>query len=150
MKQNKRTSKGSNEKIHTFEVGDIVKIVSNHKPFSRSYITNKYPHSKQKENLGLLCFVEHSLPDRYSLYALEQPVKPCPEKCNHDLCKGIDELGNPINCQWYYGDILGSCLEYVRKITTEELENYKHFIYSDDLEYVLCRIKQQKIEEAQL
>ena len=95
--------------------------------------------------MGLLCFVERSIGDRYSLYALEQPVKPCPEKCNHDLCKVY-----PFHPQWYYGDILGSCLEYVRKITTEELENYKHFIYSDDLEYVLCRIKQQKIEEKQL
>ena len=150
MKTNKRTSKGSNDKIPTFAVGDIVKIVPNHKPYSRG-ITRKYPHSKQKENIGLVCFIEQVVGnDRYSLYALEQPVKPCPEKCNHDLCKGIDELGNPINCQWYYGDILGSCLEYVRKITTEELENYKHFIYSDDLECVLCRIKQQKIEEEQL
>ena len=130
MEQNQRTSKGSDEKIHTFEVGDIVKIVSNHKPFSRG-LTMKYPHGK--ERLDHICFIEQVLGDRYSLYALEKPIK---IKYSND--------------SWYVGDILGSCLEYVRKITTEELENYKHFIYSDDLEKILCRIKQQEIEEEQL
>jgi len=123
-----RTSKGSNEKIHTFEVGDIVKIVPNHRPFSIRDLTMKYPHGK--ERLDHICFIEQVLGDRYSLYALEKPIK-------------IKYSNN----SWYVGDILGSCLKYVRKITTKELENYKHFIYSDDLEKILCRIKQQEIED---
>ena len=123
IRQNK-TGKGSNEKNHIFEIGDIVKIVPNHRPFSIRDLTMKYPHGK--ERLDHICFIEQVLGDRYSLYALEKPH------------------------WWYVGDILGSCLEYVRKITTEELENYKHFIYSDDLEKILCRIKQQEIEEEQL
>ena len=154
MKQNKRTSKGSNDKIPTFAVGDIVKIVPNHKPYSRG-ITRKYPHSKQKENIGLVCFVEQVVGnDRYSLYALEQPVKPCPEKCNHDLCKGIDELGNSINCEWYYGDTLESCLEpcsikcedcndLINKMPINAIKEYKHFIYPEDVGNMLLRIKEQ-------
>ena len=147
MKRNQSSSKGSVEKIPTFEVGDIVRIVPNHKPSSRSYITRKYPHSKQKENIGLICFVEQVIGDRYSLYALEQPVRPCPEKCNHDLCKGIDELGNKINCQWYYGDTLGSCLEHYEIIgktmhlSEDDIKNYKHFIYPDDMDRMINRIK---------
>lgn len=141
MEQNQRTSKGSNEKIHTFEVGDIVKIVSNHKPFSRN-ITKKYPHGK--ELINQVCFVEQVLGDRYSLYALEKPSKTL-----IDVKPTLKNLPK-YRQSWYIGDILESCLEYVRKITTEELENYKHFIYSDDLEKILCRIKQQEIEEEQL
>ena len=59
MKRPNKTGKGSNakqvrvkaraEKSHTFEVGDIVKNVSNHKPFSRN-ITRKYPHGKELIN----------------------------------------------------------------------------------------------------
>ena len=154
MKTNKRTSKGSNDKIPIFAVGDIVKIVPNHKPYSRG-ITRKYPHSKQKENTGLVCFVEQSLGDRYSLYALEKPVKPCPEKCNHDLCKGIDPLGNYINCQWYYGDTLESCLEpcsikcedcndLINKMPFNSIKEYKHFIYPEDMNKMLLRIKEQE------
>jgi len=154
IRQNK-TGKGSNEKNHIFEVGDIVKIVPNHKPYSRG-ITRKYPHSKQKENIGLVCFVERSLGDRYSLYALEQPVKPCPEKCNHDLCKGIDELGNSINCQWYYGDILESCLEpcsikcedcndLINKMPLEAIKEYKHFIYETDTNKILSEMREQQL-----
>ena len=91
-----------------------------------------------------MCFVEQVVGnDRYSLYALEQPVKPCPEKCNHDLCKGIDELGYSINCEWYYGDTLESCLEpcsikcedcndLINKMPLEAIRQYKHFIYPDD------------------
>ena len=151
------SSKGSVEKIPTFEVGDIVRIVPNHKPFSRSYITRKYPHSKQKENIGLVCFVEQVIGDRYSLYALEQPVRPCPEKCNHDLCKGIDELGNHINCQWYYGDILGSCLEHILNefvqdkilhLSEDSVRNYKHFIYPDDMDRMINRMKSNEVVKA--
>ena len=55
-----KTGKGSNEKNHIFEVGDIVKIVPNHRPFTRS--TMKYPHGK--ELINQVCFVEQCLQEQ--------------------------------------------------------------------------------------
>ena len=137
IRQNK-TGKGSNEKNHIFEVGDIVKIVPNHRPFTVS--TMKYPHGK--ELINQVCFVEEILGDRYSLYALEKPAKP------------RLRLDKPY---WYIGDILGSCLEphsvkcsdcdtYFNKMALEAIREYKHFIYETDMEEILCRMKQQEIE----
>ena len=60
MKQNKRTSKGSNDKIPIFAVGDIVKIVPNHKPYTNG-ITRKYPHGK--ELINHICFIEEVIGD---------------------------------------------------------------------------------------
>jgi len=140
MKQNKRTSKGSNDKIPTFAVGDIVKIVPNHKPYSRG-LTMKYPHSKQKENIDLVCFVEQVVcNDRYSLYALEKPMK----RTNFHSDKP----------EWYVGDLLESCLEpcsikcedcndLINKMPINSIKEYKHFIYPEDVGNMLLRIKEQ-------
>ena len=153
-----KTGKGSNEKNHIFEVGDIVKIVPNHRPFTRS--TMKYPHGK--ELINQVCFVEQLLGDRYSLYALEKPAK---------------SRYKELNEKWYLGDILGSCLEphtvkfnkdeetgkfieiihsaedsgdqgflMSNKMALEAIREYKHFIYKTDMEEILCRMKQQEIE----
>ena len=133
-----KTGKGSNEKNHIFEVGDIVKIVPNHRPFTVS--TMKYPHGK--ELINQVCFVEQLLGDRYSLYALEKPAK---------------SRYKELNEKWYLGDILGSCLEpysikcndcdtYFNKMALEAIREYKHFIYETDMEEILCRMKQQEIE----
>jgi len=142
MKQNKRTSKGSNDKIPIFAVGDIVRIVPNHKPYSRG-LTMKYPHSKQKENIDLVCFVEQVVcNDRYSLYALEKPMKPS-KLFKHD------------KPQWYVGDLLESCLEpysikcedcndLINKMPLEAIRQYKHFIYPDDKKIILSIIENQE------
>ena len=135
MKTNKRTSKGSNDKIPTFAVGDIVKIVPNHKPFTRD-LTMKYPHGK--ELINHVCFVEQVIGDRYSLYALEKTVKR----------KWSDE-------SWYVGDLLESCLEpysikcedcndLINKIPFNAIEEYKHFLYPEDMNKMLLRIKEQE------
>ena len=136
-----KTGKGSNEKNHIFEVGDIVKIVPNHKPYSRG-LTMKYPHSKQKENIDLVCFVEQVVcNDRYSLYALEKPMKPG-KIFKHD------------KPQWYVGDLLESCLEpcsikcedcndLINKMPINAIKEYKHFIYPEDVGNMLLRIKEQ-------
>ena len=118
-----------------FSVGDIVKIVPNHKPFSRG-LTMKYPHGK--ELIDHVCFVEQVLGDRYSLYALEKPVKR----------KWLDE-------SWYVGDLLESCLEphsikcedcndLINKMPFNAIGEYKHFIYPEDLNKILLRIKEQE------
>jgi hypothetical protein len=135
MKTNKRTSKGSNDKIPTFAVGDIVKIVPNHKPFTRD-LTMKYPHGK--ELINHVCFVEQVIGDRYSLYALEKTVKR----------KWSDE-------SWYVGDLLESCLEpcsikcedcndLINKMPFNAIEEYKHFLYPEDMNKMLLRIKEQE------
>jgi hypothetical protein len=135
MKTNKRTSKGSNDKIPIFEVGDIVKIVPNHKPFTRD-LTMKYPHGK--ELINHVCFVEQVIGDRYSLYALEKTVKR----------KWSDE-------SWYVGDLLESCLEpcsikcedcndLINKMPFNAIEEYKHFLYPEDMNKMLLRIKEQE------
>ena len=134
MKQNKRTSKGSNDKIPIFAVGDIVKIVPNHKPFTRN-LSIKYPHGK--ELIDHVCFVEQVIIDRYSLYALEKPVKR----------KWSDK-------SWYVGDLLESCLEpcsikcedcndLINKMPINAIKEYKHFIYPEDVGNMLLRIKEQ-------
>ena len=134
MKQNKRTSKGSNDKIPTFAVGDIVKIVPNHKPFTR-HLSIKYPHGK--ELIDHVCFVEQVIGDRYSLYALEKTVKR----------KWSDK-------SWYVGDLLESCLEpcsikcedcndLINKMPINAIKEYKHFIYPEDVGNMLLRIKEQ-------
>ena len=135
MKTNKRTSKGSNDKIPTFAVGDIVKIVPNHKPFTRD-LTMKYPHGK--ELINHVCFVEQVIGDRYSLYALEKTVKR----------KWSDE-------SWYVGDLLESCLEpcsikcedcndLINKMPFNAIGEYKHFLYPEDMNKMLLRIKEQE------
>ena len=135
MKTNKRTSKGSNDKIPTFAVGDIVKIVPNHKPFTRN-LSIKYPHGK--ELINHVCFVEQVIGDRYSLYALEKTVKR----------KWSDE-------SWYVGDLLESCLEpcsikcedcndLINKMPFNAIEEYKHFLYPEDMNKMLLRIKEQE------
>jgi len=117
-----------------FSVGDIVKIVPNHKPFSRG-LTMKYPHGK--ELINHVCFVEQVLGDRYSLYAIEKPVKR----------KWSDE-------SWYIGDLLESCLEphsikcedcndLINKMPFNAIEEYKHFIYPEDIGNIILRIKEQ-------
>ena len=134
MASYKHTSKESDEKIPIFAVGDIVKIVPNHKPFSRG-LTMKYPHGK--ELINHVCFIEQVLNDRYSLYSLEKPVKRL-----HDF-------------NWYVGDLLESCLEpcsikcedcndLIIKMPLEAIREYKHFIYSDDKEIISSLIKNQK------
>jgi len=159
MNRSKRTSKGSNDKIPTFAVGDIVRIVPNHKPYT-SGITRKYPHGK--ELINHICFIEEVIGDRYSLYALEKPAK---------------SRYKELNEKWYLGDILGSCLEphtvkfnkdeetgkfieiihsaedsgdqgflMSNKMALEAIREYKHFIYKTDMEEILCRMKQQEIE----
>ena len=135
MNRSKRTSKGSNDKIPTFAVGDIVRIVPNHKPYTNG-ITRKYPHGK--ELINHICFIEEVIGDRYSLYALEKPAKR----------KFSDE-------SWYVGDLLESCLEpcsikcedcndLIIKMPLEAIREYKHFIYSDDKEIISSLIKNQK------
>jgi len=137
IRQNK-TGKGSNEKNHIFEVGDIVKIVPNHRPFSRN-ITRKYPHGK--ELINQVCFVEQILGDRYSLYALEKPAKP------------RLRLDKPY---WYIGDILESCLEpcsikcedcndLINKMPLEAIKEYKHFIYETDTNKILSEMREQQL-----
>ena len=134
MKQNKRTSKGSNDKIPIFAVGDIVKIVPNHKPFTRN-LSIKYPHGK--ELIDHVCFVEQVIGDRYSLYALEKTVKR----------KWSDK-------SWYVGDLLESCLEpcsikcedcndLINKMPINAIKEYPHFIYPEDAGNMLLRIKEQ-------
>ena len=133
MASYKHTSKESDEKIPIFAVGDIVKIVPNHKPFSRG-LTMKYPHGK--ELINHVCFIEQVLNDRYSLYSLEKPVKRL-----HDF-------------NWYVGDLLESCLEpcsikcedcndLINKMPINAIEEYKHFIYPEDAGNILLRIKEQ-------
>jgi hypothetical protein len=118
-----------------FSVGDIVKIVPNHKPFSYG-LTMKYPHGK--ELINHVCFVEQVLGDRYSLYALEKPVKR----------KWSDEY-------WYVGDLIESCLEphsikcedcneLINKMPLDAIKEYKHFIYPEDAGDILLRIKEQE------
>ena len=121
--------------ISLFSVGDIVKIVPNHKPFSRG-LTMKYPHGK--ELINHVCFVEQVLGDRYSLYAIEKPVKR----------KWSDE-------SWYIGDLLESCLEphsikcedcndLINKMPFNAIKEYKHFIYPEDIGDMLLRMKEQE------
>ena len=135
MKQNKRISKGSNDKIPIFAVGDIVKIVRNHKPFTRG-LTMKYPHGK--ELIDHVCFIEQVIGDRYSLYALEKPVKR----------KWSDK-------SWYVGDLLESCLDpcslkcedcndMINKIPLNAIGEYNHFIYPEDMNNMLMRIKEHE------
>jgi len=135
MTSYKRTSKESDEKIPIFAVGDIVKIVPNHKPFSYG-LTMKYPHGK--ELINHICFIEQVLGERYSLYALEKPVKR----------KWSDE-------SWYVGDLIESCLEphsikcedcndLINKMPLNAIKEYKHFIYPEDTGDILLRIKEQE------
>ena len=137
MKRQTKTGKDSNEKSHILEVGDIVKIVPNHRPFSRN-ITRKYPHGK--ELINQVCFIEEILGDRYSLYALEKPSKTLIHRQS-----------------WYIGDILGSCLEpssikcedcndLINKMPLEAIREYKHFIYETDMDKILRRMRYQEIE----
>lgn len=134
MTSYKRTSKRSDEKISIFAVGDIVKIVPNHKPYTRN-LSIKYPHGK--ELINHVCFVEQVLGDRYSLYAIEKPVKR----------KWSDE-------SWYVGDLIESCLEpcsikcedcndLINKMPFNAIKDYKHFIYPEDLNKMLRRMKAQ-------
>ena len=120
---------------YLFKVGDIVKIVPNHKPYSIG-ITRKYPHGK--ELINHVCFVEQVLGDRYSLYALEKPVKR----------KWLDE-------SWYVGDLIESCLEpcsikcedcndLINKMPINAIKEYIHFIYPEDTGDILLRIKEQE------
>ena len=135
MTSYKRTSKESDEKIPIFAVGDIVKIVPNHKPFTR-YLSMKYPYGK--ELIDHVCFIEQVIGDRYSLYAIEKPVKR----------KWSDE-------SWYVGDIIESCLEphsikcedcndLINKMPLNAIKEYKHFIYPEDTGDILLRIKEQE------
>jgi len=121
--------------ISLFSVGDIVKIVPNHKPFSYG-LTMKYPHGK--ELINHICFIEQVLGERYSLYALEKPVKR----------KWSDE-------SWYVGDLIESCLEphsikcedcndLINKMPLNAIKEYKHFIYPEDTGDILLRIKEQE------
>jgi len=135
MNRSKLTSKGSNDKIPIFVVGDIVRIVPNHKPYT-SGITRKYPHGK--ELINHICFIEEVIGDRYSLYALEKPAKR----------KFSDE-------SWYVGDLLESCLEpyslkcvdcndLINKMPIDGIKEYRHFIYPEDVGNILLRIKEQE------
>ena len=134
MKQNKRTSKGSNDKIPIFTVGDIVRIVPNHKPYSRG-ITRKYPHGK--ELINHICFVEQVLGDKCSLYAIGKI--------------GIDKKIK----NWYIGDILESCLErqaffgliHLSEDDFSFIRKYKHFIYPDDMDNMINRMKENEKNE---
>jgi hypothetical protein len=132
------------EKIPIFAVGDIVKIVPNHKPFSYG-LTMKYPHGK--ELINHICFVEQVLGERYSLYALEKPVK---RKCRLDWSTGL-------MCQdesWYVGDLLESCLEpcsikcedcndLINKMPFNAIGEYKHLSWQEKNK-MLLRIKEQE------
>ena len=134
MTSYKRTSKRSDEKIPIFAVGDIVKIITNHKPYTRN-LSIKYPHGK--ELINHVCFVEQVLGDRYSLYAIEKPVK---RKWSYE--------------SWYVGDLIESCLEphsikcedcndLINKMPFNAIKDYKHFIYPEDLNKMLRRMKAQ-------
>ena len=115
-----------------YSVGDIVKITH-----------NKYYN---KELSNHVCFVEQVLGNsldrfiKYSLYALEKPIKP------------------KLSCDtpyWYVGDILQSCLEpysvkceccndLINNMPIEAIEEYPHFIYPTDKDKILLRMKKQE------
>ena len=119
-----------------FSVGDIVKIVPNHKPFSRG-LTMKYPYGK--ELINHVCFVEQVLGDRYSLYVIGKPVS-------------REELRE----SWYVGDLLESCLEpcsikcedcndLINKMPFNAIGEYKHLSWQEKNKIMTAKFKSSNI-----